>query len=190
MNNPTIPNTSALINWTNFLMMPYEIEVLTETSFIDEQIVTLLESDIPFIHNVDGNQLLVPYNKSTLQQQSKLTPDFLEKPITSQKQLLDYLEEMIGGGFCFMCSIKGGMKSNFTSDNCCNDTIIRGPLFKTQSLFAILKIEKFLLAMFGKTKMKLERSIVWRRKNTVPLPWKYSAESIYEQCVKPSVTTH
>ena len=125
MNNPTIPNTSALINWTNFLMMPYEIEVLTETSFIDEQIVTLLESDIPFIHNVDGNQLLVPYNKSTLKQQSKLTPDFLEKPITSQKQLLDYLEEMIGGGFCFMCSIKGGMKSNFTSDNCCNDTIIR-----------------------------------------------------------------
>ena len=130
MNNPMIPNTSALINWTNFLMMPYEIEVLTKTSFIDEQIVTLLESDIPFIHNVDGNQLLVPYNKSTLKQQSKLTPDFLEKPITSQKQLLDYLEEMIGGGFCFMCSIKGGMKSNFTSDNCCNDTIIRGPLFQ------------------------------------------------------------
>ena len=29
-----------------------------------------------------------------------------------------------------MCSIKGGMKSNFTSDNCCNDTIIRGPLFQ------------------------------------------------------------
>jgi hypothetical protein len=68
MNNPMIPKTSARINWTNFLMMPYEIEVLTETLFIDEQIVTLLESDIPFIHNVDGNQLLVPYNKSTLKQ--------------------------------------------------------------------------------------------------------------------------